>query len=106
MSNEFTTQYAVRLPNGELFSVPAACNHGSFIFGMEPPAPRPVVMNDRAEAEKLLDSLKCQAAQLGITGWAGQIEQRTCSPFSVTDPSAGLGDEVEKWAGTQGGDQA
>lgn len=104
MSDGFTTQYAIRLPNGELFSN-SSCTHGSFIFSGHQHDPEPVVFDRREQAEAVIAMLVKQAAVLGIVSWTGQIEQRTCSPFSVTDPSVGLADEIEKWAGQQGGEK-
>lgn len=101
----FTTQFAVRLPNGELMSYQPPHTHASYIFGAEPPPRRPYIYDDRAEAEAACERARKIAAELGVT-WNGHVEQRTCGPFTLTDPGAGLGDEIEKWAETQGGQQA
>ncbi len=99
MANDFAKQYAIRLPSGELFSN-STCN----IFGGHNHEPEVVVFDRRDQAEATLAMLKRQAVQLGISEWAGRIEERLCSPFSVTDPGAGFAAEVEKWAEAQGGD--
>jgi len=104
MSGEFTTQWAIRLPSGELLTYQPPCTHAAHIFGACPPPRRVVVFDDKSEAEVHLDALSKQAAALGVTSWMGRIEQRTCSPFSVTDPGAGFVDEVTKWAEQQGGE--
>lgn len=100
----FTTQFAIRLPDGELMSYQPPCNHGVFVFGAELPPRKPYIFDDRNEAIAAMERAQKFASELGVT-WNGWIEQRTCSPFSVTDPSEGLADEVSRWAETQGGEQ-
>ena len=99
MSDGFTRQFAIRLPDGRLF---AQCTR-SHIFGGAH-EPEVVIFDTSDQAQNMLDALALQAAQLGITAWAGTIESRLCSPFSVTDPGEGFAAEVEKWAAQQGGE--
>lgn len=103
MSDGFTQQFAVRMPNGELLSYQPACTYSAHLFGSGHPERRVRVFEDRADAEAEIELRRRYAAtELGIE-WTASIEQRNCSSFSVTDPSVGLGDEIEKWAETQGG---
>ncbi|XTP37134.1 hypothetical protein ACORG1_13330 [Mycobacterium sp. TJFP1] len=103
--NDFTYQWAIRLPNGELLTYQPACTHAAHLFGASVPEPKVAVFDDRAEAESALEVCRRQAAQVGITAWAGVIEQRVCSAFSVTDPSAQFAAEVAEWIAQQGGEQ-
>ncbi len=102
-NDEFTRQWAIRLPNGELLTYQPPCTHSAHLFGACPPPRRAVVFDDVADAEATLEVCRRQARDLGITEWGGVIEQRVCSAFSVTDPSAQFADEVERWV--QGGEQ-
>lgn len=97
MSEELAKQFAIRLPNGELYSQCSAS-----IFGT--PECKVVVFDTEEQAGQVLNNLKAVAAQLGIPGWAGWIEHRICSPFSATDPTAAFVDDVTKWAAQQGGE--
>lgn len=75
-----------------------ACTAAHHIFGGGYPERRVRIFDGRADAEAEIELRRRYAAQeLGID-WNAWIEQRNCSPFSATDPSEGLADEVEKWA--------
>lgn len=95
MSDELTKQYAIRLPNGDLYS---QCQ--TTVFGHHETTV--VVFDTEDQARRVLDNLKLAATQLGIPGWVGQIEWRACSPFSNTDLGKSFADEVTKWAAQQG----
>ena len=92
VKNDFTHQYAIALPNGELYSRPESFG-GSWLanlgLGLGPgysaPEPRPFVWNSHAEAEAHLQTLRQTAAGMGVE-LLGVVVQRVCSPFFVTDP--------------------
>lgn len=90
----FTTQYAIRLPDGTLFTT----QHG---YGDCPALP--VVFDTLTDAQHALCHLRRQASMFGITDLAACIEQRICSPFSVTDPSVDFAEQVMRWVARQGG---
>lgn len=110
VKNDFTHQYAIALPNGELYSRPESFG-GSWLanlgLGLGPgysaPEPRPFVWNSHAEAEAHLQTLRQTAAGVGVE-LLGVVVQRVCSPFFVTDPGPALVAELEAWL-DEGGDQ-
>ncbi len=60
-----------------------------------------IIFDTQTEAIEMAASIQQQCARYGIT-LAVTIEQRICSPFSVTDPAQAFADEVERWAYGQG----
>lgn len=103
--NGWETQYAIRMPNGELFSmqrmqterdysVDAATNDmmgvaALFGFGggatVSKPvgSPLPVIYTNLADAEQQLKHMREQAAQFGVSHWGGEIVHRICTPFTA-----------------------
>lgn len=108
---EFVTQYAIRTPSGELWSSAAPSGWASNIFGglfgnatgdeSPPPTPPPAVWYSRDEAQNQLDSLRVQAARLGVTDWFGVVVQRICSPFTTDDPGERFVTELQEWLDRQ-----
>lgn len=101
MSDDFTRQFAIRLPNGELFSTPEVGGWYASLLGVSPRPQRVVVYDSREEAETALQAMQEKGAQMGIT-LVASIESRLCSPFSQTDPGEQFVDELTKWAERQG----
>ncbi|MCG7596310.1 hypothetical protein [Mycobacterium sp. PSTR-4-N] len=97
--SDFATQFAIRLPNGELYT---RCQH-SHLFGTQCDR-EPVVFDTREQAENGITMLARSAQELGIDNWADLacIESRLCSPFSQTDPGEQFVDELTKWTERQG----
>ncbi len=98
---EFTKQYAVRLPNGQLHAHKAggyAVHNGVFIYMTDEDAePEPVVYDTIEEAEESIKRFQQQAAHMGIIEWMGHIETRYCTPFTSTEPSAEMLSDLESW---------
>lgn len=86
----FTTEYAVRLPDGQL-----AC----------PPEGNPWLWDAREGADRALDSLRRSAAAMGIHEYSGAVVHRLCTQFVDADSSHSkqLVDELSQWLKTQGG---
>ncbi len=102
MTNDFTKQWAIAMPNGELWRNQCQCHGG--MFGVCFHNPPPSTFDSRAEAEHTLHQIRAvQARDMGVTDWAGHIVQRLCSPFTVHDPAEQFGTAVEDWLKTQGG---
>lgn len=96
--------YAIRMPNGDLYSQPGPPVEAppdysvpspmrdmgmfGFLFGSDStptkPGPmQPVIFTNQADAEKKLNYLREQAAQFGVTHWGGEIVHRVCTPFTA-----------------------
>lgn len=89
-SNEFATQWAIELPDGELFK---SAMSGAVI-----------TWSERAGAEHVLEQLRVQASFMGITEYGGRIGRRFCTPFIFdTDNGDALMDELSKWLSEQTG---
>lgn len=86
----FTLQYAVRLPDGELYASPN--DH-------------PYLWSTREGAELMLEVLSQRAHAMGARDWHGRIEYQVCSPFLVPDDQAAgrLADEIQAWLQQQTG---
>lgn len=98
---EFTKQYAIRLPNGQLHAHHPGgyvVNNGviSYVQDEEAEA-EPVVYDSLEEVEEGIKRFQAQAAHMGITEWLGHIETRYCTPFSDTEPSADMLSDLESW---------
>jgi len=82
-TNEFTLQFAIRLPDGNLW--------------LSPLSGAVVTWSDRPGAEHVLEQLKIQAASIGL-GFLGTIVYRYCTPFiDETANGSGLVDELTAW---------
>lgn len=96
-AEDFTRQYAIRLPNGGLYSR----SRSSHIFGASIET-ETFVFDTPEQAEGVVGMLARHAAEIGITGWVGHVEHRLRSPFSNSDPGEQFANEVAKWAAQQG----
>lgn len=81
--NDFTFQFAVRLPNGDLYLKPTARAMMASVFGgMAYDCPRELaVFDDRADAEEVLDEMRKVAREVGVDNLGATIVTRLCSPF-------------------------
>ena len=101
---EYTKQYAIRLPNGQLH----AHQPGGYVISGgiisyvqdEEAIAEPVVYDTLEEAQAGIERFQAQAAHMGITEWLGHIETRHCTPFSHTEPSADMLSDLESWLRT------
>jgi hypothetical protein len=86
----FSTEYAVRLPDGQLASAPQG---------------NPWMWDHREGADRALDSLRGSAAAMGIHDYSGQVVHRLCTQFIDADSnhSKQLVDELQAWLRNQGG---
>lgn len=90
MSTEFTTQFAIRMPDGQMLTNPFTGFVATF--------------SDRALAEQAWQHLRAQAASVGVSEWAGVIVHRYCTPFlGPQDPAEHLVNELTTWLQQQGG---
>ena len=92
-------QYAIRKPDGELLHRPPSTASLFRLFGGEPEPSVPIIFDTFGEALEMLQSLQREALRRFGVSWHGTIEQRLCTPFSVTDPSAHLVSEIRQWMG-------
>lgn len=92
--NSFTTRYAVRMPNGELYSRPTAYS----LFGVPDPtsSSRVVAFDTRESAETFIARMRREAADIGID-WQATIVQQLCTPFTSGDPTEQFAGEVIDW---------
>lgn len=119
MSDDFTRQYAIRMPNGKLyhhvvesasvedFSIPSPMRDmlGSWIGIFSPPQvaePAVAIFTTREDAEKQLAELIKQAEAFGVTLYGGVIVERLCTPFTSHDPAVQFFREIAEWALEQG----
>lgn len=87
----FSIQYAIRLPDGQL--------------AVNPYTSGPYLWEDEASALKSLEILRHQAAQIGVSCWAGAVVRRYCTPFvGADDPGEQFLDELSTWLKQQTGD--
>jgi hypothetical protein len=90
MSNDFTTQFAIRLPDGGYFLSP----HSDAV----------VTWSEEAGAQYVLEQLRAHAAAMGINDYLGVVVHRYCTPFiGPADEGAQLIDELQTWLKQQGG---
>ena len=88
--NDFTMQFAIRLPDGNHYIHP----HSGAV----------VTWSEKAGAEYVLAQLQAHAASIGIPGYIGTIEHRYCTPFIAEgDPAEQLVDELTTWLKQQSG---
>lgn len=86
----YELHYAIKQPDGNL--------------APHPLTGKPAFFADRSQAERILGALRDQAAQMGITAYAGRIVYRLCSPFiDPDDPIAETIGQIETWLKSQGG---
>lgn len=89
----FTLQYAIKLPDGELFKFQIHAEH-------------PALFGDRNLAEQTLNELRDGMRRMGIHEWAGRIVFQVVSPFiDLDDPAATVVDEISAWLQAQQGDR-
>lgn len=99
---DFTKQYAIRLPNGQLHAHRTGgwqvLGGGVIQYNEDPDAvPEPVVYDTLEEVEEGIARFQKQAAHMGITEWLGHIEVRYCTPFSNTEPSEDMLEDLQAW---------
>lgn len=118
----FTRQYAIRMPNGELFShaaqpetvvddfsVPSPMRDMFAFMGLNTPSAKaagptgPVIFNNEKDATAKLDELRTQAATVGVSNYGGEVVHRLCTPFTVGRAAEQFLTEVQEWLDTQGG---
>lgn len=88
--NDFATQYAIRLPDGELFKSP----HNGAVW----------TWSEFDGALHVLRQLQEQAHAMGIAAYGGSIVHRYCTPFvGDDDNAAALIDELTAWLAQQTG---
>lgn len=118
LSPGFSLHYAIRMPNGELYtpsrnagtspeddySIPAPMRDMMGMVGMfgptpakAPTSPKPEIFESRPQAEKKLDELRAQARQFGVTEWGGMVVARLCTPFSSGDPTVEFAEQIVHW---------
>lgn len=90
-TDEFTTEYAIRQPDGKLWGQPKVDLFGQTVEPVEPE-----VFKTRGAAEQALEQLRASASRMGVE-WLATIESRLCTSFSVTDPSEQMIAELEAW---------
>lgn len=90
-ANDFSIQYAIRLPDGNLYCSPLS---GAV-----------VTWSSREGAEYVLSQLATQATMMGIANYGGSIEHRYCTPFAPVDQALAeqMIDELTKWLYQNGG---
>lgn len=85
--NDFERQYAIRLPNGELFTYPKP--ESLLPEFMRPPAsarkPRPAVFETEADAMKILEQIRIEAAKIGVANIGAVIISRVVGPWAEPD---------------------
>lgn len=88
-SHDYAMQYAIRLPDGSLWTNPH--NGGS------------VSWSEREGAEAALEQIRAQAAAIQAQ-FHGEVVYRYCTPFlSDGDDASGLIDELTAWLEKQTG---
>lgn len=93
MNDDFTTRYAIRLPNGELYRRPGVCS----IFGVaDQGSARVMVFDTKPAAEQFVAAMRREAASIGIE-WHATIVQQLCTPFTAGDPTAQFASDVIDW---------
>lgn len=129
--NGFTRRWAICMPDGSLYTgvdpraVQAAkeaaaqyhsmngyerdmMRYAAGIFGagfaepQMPGAPKPMIFDDYAEAEKAYDQLSTHAAIVGVTSWGGAIVESLCTPFTSGDPSVEFAEQIAAWVAEHG----
>lgn len=82
--NDFTFQYAIRLPNGSLYCTPKQNQHNAMaaIFGTTQELERELaVFDERSDAEEILEEMRKVARAVGVDNLGATIVTRLCSPF-------------------------
>lgn len=99
--SDFTYQYAIRRPDGDLIRRPKASDllGPGALFGHtpsdEPPPPR--IWDTRETAEAALAEIRAKAAEIGVQDWCGSVVQRLCTPFTLHDPAEHFAEKVQEW---------
>ncbi|MCV7205280.1 hypothetical protein H7J71_25060 [Mycolicibacterium peregrinum] len=89
--NDFAIQYAIQLPNGQLY--------------LSPQSGAVVTWSEREGAEYVLDQLAAHSHHMGMTDWTAHIVHRYCTPFVPLDQALAeqMIDELTTWLHKQGG---
>lgn len=116
--DDFTKQFAIRLPDGTLYGLPVYSPASSMLAHMgfstvseldeETGEPRveTVVYDTLEEAQGALEFMKNRAKQMGITSWLGRIETRYCTQFSDTNPGEDMMADLESFLAESDNDDA
>ncbi|WP_136246070.1 hypothetical protein [Mycobacterium intracellulare] len=118
-ANDFVRQFAVLMPNGQLHPQPikgepvedysiSSAQRDMFsgflsMFGATPTseAPtigsEPVIFQTREAAEKVLNVLRSQAEQFGVTNWGGTVVERLSTPFVWAEPEVQFRNDIITW---------
>lgn len=126
--NGWVRQYAITMPNGELywkpgkaepvedFSVSSPMRDMFGLAGMfggsffptpetETNGEREVVLfRTRKDAETKLAELRREAEKFGVTAWGGTVSERLCTPFTSADPAVQFSNTVIAWLQQQVGE--
>lgn len=122
MTDDFIHQFAIRMPNGQLyrnvvspppvedFSIPSAYRDVLGFFGVAGSVQPtqvvvesgPAIFTTREEAEKKLAEIAKQAEAFGVNLYGGTVVERLCTPFTSHDPAVQFGREIAEWALKQG----
>lgn len=120
--NEFKRQWAIRMPDGNLYVEPA---QAEAVVDYSIPAPMrdyyqmmglgnqtrvskpngPLIFDHQKPAELKLAELQKRAAAMGVDNWGGAVVERLCTPFTSGDPGVEFAAEVVDWV-EQHGEQA
>lgn len=107
---EFRLQFAIRMPNGHLYSEPTKTKQDYGIYGTpmsamfaewfgglgiditqeDTPPPdgvRARIFDNEDDAIKLLVELQERAAAVGVPYWGGAVVKSLCTPFTTADPA-------------------
>lgn len=90
MPQDFSIQWSIKMPNGELVSDGLSGN--------------PILFSSREAAEEACENVRRNAERIGITEWLGEIVYQYVSPFiSDRDNGQQLVAELQAWMQRQQG---
>jgi hypothetical protein len=99
--SDFTFQYAVRLPNGDLFTTPKPTAYSpvmQFFGATQEPMRELAVFDELSDAEEALEQMRRVAAQVGVDNLGATIVTRICSPFLADhDDAGGFVAHINEW---------
>lgn len=81
---DFARQWAIRLPDGSLFTPPPSPYSFPGLARSEAPS-RPLVFETETEAQLLLDQLKQNAQSVGVTNLGAVLVSRVVGPWGDVD---------------------
>ena len=85
--NDFERQYAIRLPNGNLFNIPVPEPNPFSFFGRSQPEhqPRVMVFDTEEDALRVLAQLQREASKVGVPNLGATIVPRLVGPWGDMD---------------------